>query len=319
MKRVWAVLLAGSVCAAPLRAATDLANAVVVIVNDAVITYKDVLRQVGPSLEVLMAQYGSQPAQLEQKIKEARRDAIEQLVERRLILDEFKKAGYNLPDSIIEERVKERIRERYGDRLNLTRTLNEQGMTLQSFRERIREDFIISAMRAKNIAQELIVSPHKIEKYYADNLDKFKVGDRVKLRTITIDEKGKGNPGAGRRIAEEIVRKLDQGTPFAEMAGVYSEDSFRPQGGARGWVEKKELREELAQVAFSLPVGQRSEIIELGQTYFILSVEERQANHTRSLSEVRDEIEKTLIAEEQARLQKQWIERLKDQAFVRYF
>jgi hypothetical protein len=34
---------------------------------------------------------------------------------------------------------------------------------------------------------------------------------------------------------------------------------------------------------------------------------------------VRDEIEKELIVQERARLQKKWVERLRAKAFVRYF
>jgi hypothetical protein len=50
-----------------------------------------------------------------------------------------------------------------------------------------------------------------------------------------------------------------------------------------------------------------------------MMVEERRPEHVKPLSDVRDEIEKTLLAQESERLQKQWIERLKKKTFVRYF
>jgi hypothetical protein len=37
------------------------------------------------------------------------------------------------------------------------------------------------------------------------------------------------------------------------------------------------------------------------------------------LNEVRDEVEKILLAQERDRLQKQWIERLRNKTFVRTF
>jgi hypothetical protein len=37
------------------------------------------------------------------------------------------------------------------------------------------------------------------------------------------------------------------------------------------------------------------------------------------LSEVRDEIERAMLTEERARLQKQWIDRLRKKTFIRYF
>jgi parvulin-like peptidyl-prolyl isomerase len=312
---LWLVLslLAGA------RADTVMANGVVAVVNDAVITWKDVEQYVAAAMDVLQRTYYNQPAVLERRLQQARQEGVEQLVERKLILHEFKSAGYNLPDSIIEDRVKARIREHYGDRLTLTKSLQAEGLTYETFKTHIREDFIVSAMRSKNISQEILVSPHKIEKFYADNLDKLKVADQVKLRMIVLTQPPNGPPGTAKKLAQEILAKLDEGVPFAEMASVYSEGSQRAQGGEWGWVERSVLRKELAEAAFSLKPGQRSGVIEIKEASYLMLVEAAQAKHTQTLAEVRDEIERTLVAEERARLNKKWIDKLKAKSFVRYF
>lgn len=60
-------------------------------------------------------------------------------------------------------------------------------------------------------------------------------------------------------------------------------------------------------------------VIETPDACFLLYVEEVKSAQLRPLVEVRDEIEKTLLAQEQTRLQKKYVERLKSKAFVRYF
>jgi len=163
----WASLVVGQA-----YAATQVANGVMVIVDEEVITYQDVMRYVQPAFLLLERQYRSRPKLVEQRKQEALQDAVEQLVERRLILHEFKSSGYNLPESIIEDRVQKRIRDNFGgDRVRLTKTLQNRGMSFETFREQIREDIIISAMRARNISQDLIISPYKIERYYVEHLD----------------------------------------------------------------------------------------------------------------------------------------------------
>jgi len=314
----WSLWLVLSL-AAGARAETVMVNGVVAIVNDVVITWNDVQQYIAAAMEVLERTYYNQPAVLQQRLQQARREGVEQLVERKLILHEFKTAGYNLPESLIEDRVKARIREHYGDRLTLTKSLQAEGITYETFKQHIREDFIVSAMRARNIAQEILVSPHKIEKYYADNLDKFKLEDQVKLRMIVLTRPAEAPPDTARKLAQEILAKLEEGAPFAEMAGVYSEGSQRAQGGDWGWVERSVLRKELAGVAFSLKPGQRSGVIETKEACYLMLVEAVRANHTQTLGEVRDEIERTLVAEERARLSKQWIDKLKAKSFVRYF
>jgi hypothetical protein len=48
-------------------------------------------------------------------------------------------------------------------------------------------------------------------------------------------------------------------------------------------------------------------------------VEDKLAAHAKPLTEVRNDIEKTLRVQEQAKLQTQWIEGLKKKTFIRYF
>jgi len=52
--------------------------------------------------------------------------------------------------------------------------------------------------------------------------------------------------------------------------------------------------------------------------YYLMLVEDKRTAHVKSLPEVKDEIEKNLAADERQRLHKQWIDRLKAKAFVRY-
>ena len=84
-------------------------------------------------------------------------------------------------------------------------------------------------------------------------------------------------------------------------------------------MERRQLRDELANVAFSLKPGEMSDPIEIGNAVYLMLVEDRRAAHIKSLNEVRDEVEEKLVTEERARLQKQWLERLRKKTFIRYF
>jgi hypothetical protein len=74
-------------------------------------------------------------------------------------------------------------------------------------------------------------------------------------------------------------------------------------------------------VAFSLEAGEMSGVIEIPEAlaFYLMLVEDKRTSHVRPLSEVRDEIERTMLTAERARLQKLWIERLRKKTFVRYF
>jgi parvulin-like peptidyl-prolyl isomerase len=103
------------------------------------------------------------------------------------------------------------------------------------------------------------------------------------------------------------------------MASVYSEGPERAQGGYWGWQERKGIVKELSDAAFALKPGQHTGVLELNNTCFLLQVIAFKPKHTKTLPEVRERIERDLVAKEQARLSKQWIDRLKTKSFVRYF
>lgn len=311
-----AVLLAAAVLAANARA--ELASGIKAIVHDSVITYQEVQLFALPAIETASRQYRDDRDALAKKINDLLSDSLEQLVERQLILHDFKAAGYNLPETIIEESVQERIRERYGDRKTLTQTLKAQGTTYEKFRQQLRDQIIVEALRSKNISSEIIISPSKIEKYYQEHAPDYQVEEQVKLRMIVLNRAGASDTNTLAR-GEEIVSKLKEGASFAEMASVYSQGSQRGDGGDWGWGTRTSLRKELADVAFNLKAGEISPVIATPEACFIMKVEEIKPAHTRPLAEVHGEIERNLQVAERARLGNQYIEKLKKKTFVRYF
>ena len=230
----------------------------------------------------------------------------------------LRRVGTDLPESYIDDQIAKDVRN-YGNRLTLTKTLQAQGLTFGSYRERIRERVILAAMVEHFIPRDPVISPYKIETYYKDHLEKFKLEDQVKLRMIVVTNRPNEALYSPKAMAQEIIAKLNEGASFAEMAKVYSQGSQSAEGGDWGWVERSVLREDLASVAFGLKAGQRSDLIERQDGCYIMLVEETKPAHTRPLSEVRSDIESALKAEETKRLHDKWIDRLKAKAFVQYF
>lgn len=297
--------------------AADTVNGIAALVGNSLITFEQVQRLTTRPVELFRAQYANQPELLRQRILDIQREAVERLVERRLILQEFDDMKINIPETIIADRVQDEIKERYGDRATLTRSLQEQGVTFETFKRDIREQFIELVMRNRNVPRDILISPGRIEKFFKENEEKFRVNDSVKLRMIVI-EKSRNSVDA-MKLGREIIAKLDDGADFGEMASVYSDGSQAREGGSWGWVDRKVLREDLAELAFKLPAGKRSDLIEKAEGVYIMLVEESKSAHVRPIEEVREEIEKTLVTTEKNRLHKLWLDRLRKKSFVRFF
>ena len=304
-----------------LQAAPDVVDGVAALVNNDVITFSQVRDLVGPRERSLRNNYTGE--ELVKKVQEARRGALNDLIDRQLILQEFKKKEFAIPTHLIDERVETIIREDFGgDRQAFVRTLQAQGFTLTKFRDAERDKLIVQAMRYNNVNSDFIVSPGKVDSLYETAKPDYTTPEQVHLWMIALDKgsaAGKGEKDPQHDMAEEIRGKLAKGAKFDEMARLYSQDSSRQSGGDWGWVDRKTLNEALTNAAFKLDVNKISPVLEQGNSYYLLKVSERKSSYTKPLTEVRPELEKKLFADERARLQDQWIAGLRAKAFIKTF
>jgi len=375
------MLIAGAVViAAPcIRADPELVNGVEAVVHDSVVTLAEVRVMTMPAEQVLYREYRSQPEVFQKKLSDAQNDSLDQLVERQLILHDFK-VTFSEPErkaiidkeinKEVDQEVNGEIHDHYGgNRMTLIQTLQADGITLERHREQIRDRIIITWLRQKNISSELIVSPHRVEVYYLAHRDEFKVQHEVKLRMIVLKCPVASDAPKIERLTEDILMALKEGATFAEMAKIHSEGSQRDQGGDLGWWEASRLNKGLADTALSLQAGQHSGVLSrsagddywvcqysngvatVGRHYtpdtvlkretlteerrfesaaavtnlpppmefYIMLVEDKRPERFKPLTDVRDQIEKDLLAQERSRLEHQWVDKLRKKTFVRVF
>lgn len=326
IRPLFAAVLAGTILASPLCQGAIAAeeepriiDGIAAIVNGDIITYSQVRGLSSPRERLLRSQFHGE--ELEKKIQEARSAALKDLIDRQLIVQSFHKEKFELPEHFVDERINDIIRDDFGgDRNTFVKTLQAQNYSLTEFKKNEMEKIIVAAMRSKNVKRVTAVSPTKVMDYYKQHKSEFTAKEQVRLRMIMIPTRAAdGNQAAQKAIAEEILGKLADGAPFDRMAQMYSEDATRDAGGDWGWIDRKTLAPELEKVAFNLPPGRVSHVIELGPNFYILKVEEKHGGDTPSFAKMRPEIEKKLIQEEEQKQQELWIAGLRQKAYIRTF
>ena len=291
-------------------------NGVAAVVNSDVITYFQMRELVGEKEKMIRSQLTGEA--LVNKIKEIRTAAINDLIDRQLILQEFKTKGFNIPDYFIDERVNTIVREEFGgDRQAFQRTLAAQNYTLERFKQIERDKIIVQEMRRNVIKSAINIQEPQIEQYYREHLDQYSSPEQIKLRMLVIRGSG-DNPGP-RKMIGEIREKIAGGAEFADLARMYSQGSEQEVGGDWGWVDRKKMNEELTKVAFSLKPGEVSKVVEVGGSYYLLYVEAKKAGSAKPLKELHAEIEKALIQQERQKLQEDWIKKLRKTAYIKIY
>ena len=307
------------ICCAAFAQEAQVVDGIAAIVNGDVITYSQVRELSAPREKLLRSQFTGQ--ELENKVGEVRKLALKDLIDRRLIIQAFKKESFQIPDHIVDQRVHDIIRESFGgDRNTFVKTLEAQNYSLGEFKEKEMERIIVQAMRSHNVKTNYIISPTKIEEFYRKHRDLFTTKEEIKLRMIMVSgQKDTGNAQAQKALAEEVLGKLASGGEFEQVAQIYSEDSTKETGGDWGWIQRNTLAAPLEKFAFNMPVGRISSIIDYAGNYYVLKVEDKRGGTTRSLAEARADIEKKLIQDEAAQIQERWIASLRQKAYIRQF
>ncbi|HCN79391.1 MAG TPA: hypothetical protein DIT13_19690 [Verrucomicrobiales bacterium] len=304
-------------------AAQSMSNGIAAVVNGNPIMKSEVRDSVNAQEQILRFQYQNDSNRLQKELSQLRATALDSLIDRELVLGEFKRLGASIKAQWVDDDINSIVRESFkGDREAFIRELTSTGVTLKKFRELREKMMIVQAMRGKKAAEQPPATPKEVEEYYRKNMDAWRSGGKVKISTITLSKLGT-EPGftleGQRRIAEELRAKITKGADFATLAKTYSQDSKAEEGGSWDWMGREEMNPSIANVAFGMKAGQISEIIDDQAAYIIIACDAIQHGPAKPMSEVREEIERAVSAEKSKAIIDQWMENLRKRAVIKKF
>jgi len=297
----------------------QLANGIAAIVEDRVITVDEVRREIGLLVPQLQRDSRNEE-EFQQKIRALQDEVVQSLVDRVLVVKHFQKEGRAVPQSFIDNELKNLIRADFdGDRTRFLQYLQSQGMSIREFRRDLEERIIVQYMRSQMRRSESIVSPERMEQFYAEKKHTFYQDEAVHLRIIQLTSLTNESEDVLLQTAEKVRRELEEGARFADLARRYSQDRRRREGGSWDWIKTRELRDDWREVVAHLEKGQMSEPLRSRDGLFLLYVEDRRQAGIQPIHEVRDQIESILISQMARESQERWLERLRRDAYVRFY
>ena len=289
------------------------------IVNDKVITVGDVMEFIQPAEQQLVGLYTG--SELEAKRQEAFTNGLATLIDRSLIVAEFTKQGGTIPERLVNDRVNEFVYDRFGnDRAKFLTALSEQQITLEDWRQQVKERLIISILRRQEVGDRVKVSPRLIRETYDARTEQYRTDEKIRLSMIMLNKGATARDAEVKRTeAEKILEQLKNGEDFAGIAKASSEGIKAAEGGDMGWNKPGDLRSELAAAVASLKPGEISGIVETDEEFYILKLEDHKDAGMVPFEEVRQSIDDELKQQEGERLYTAWTERLRRKYYVQVF
>ncbi len=288
-------------------------------VQNQIIMIGDVARALEP-LERQLRQKAS-GVEYDQQMAIAYESALEALIDRALVLDDFQQRGGSLPDSAVDSRIEEVIRNKFrNDRLALQKELDKEGLTLEEWRADLRAQIIMSLMRDREVISKVSVSPREVRDAYDRDIARYRAPEQVELRMIRVSRgKTSEEREVKRRQMEDVRKRILAGEDFAELAHAVSEGTKADAGGYWGWIEPETRLKELAEAMAILKPGELGEIIETDEDLYLIRIEARREEHVVPFESVRESIQQALRKEQETRLYEEWMQRLKKEAFIKKY
>lgn len=286
---------------------------VVATVNGAAITRADLDMEINR----LLPQEFYHRSVTEERQKEIEKRALENLIDSELFYEEAKRQGLKVDNSDVKKRINS-IKLSYQSGKAFEEALKKSGMTPSVFEDKIRKGLMIDRLIEKEVKVSL--TDHDLEDYYKKNVDKFKEPEAVRLRYIyiKINPVEPGGREKAKERAKEAYSRIKSGADFAQIAQTYSNDMSRIKGGDVGFVHRGMMPIEMEKTAFSLKVGQASEVIETDMGFHILKVEEKRASRQVPFKEIKDKLKKELTESMQKSRFEGLIKRLREHAKIQY-
>ena len=292
----------------------EMIDKIVAVVNDDIITLSELEESMQPFIADYKIRYGEE--ELEYRIDEARKDALNRLVEEKLIIQEAKIRDVKVEDVEIEMRV-DRVKKRFKTEEEFYYAIKQSGVTLPRLREKYKEQIMMRKLISSLINARVAVSPTQVAAYYYGNKGDFTVPESIRFKVLLVKILDNRPKEESRAIAVSALDTIRAGGDFDMVVKKYSEGPNIEQGGDMGYMPKGGILKELDKALFKLNINETSELIETEIAFYIVKVVDKKEAGTRDLVEATDLIKERLFQRESELTLREFVDKLKEDAYIK--
>jgi len=234
------------------------------------------------------------------------RQALDTLIDIELLYQESQRRGFEISEERIEEQLNS-LRTQFGDE-GYAAALEQIGISDGELRTELGRQLAIQEMIDKDITPATTVSEQESTDFYENNPAFFFSPEQVRASHILIlvsPDAGEEEKSEARSRITEIRKRIVAGEDFAELAGQFSEDNSSMNGGDLGFFQREQMVKPFADAAFSLQIGELSEVVTTQYGFHLIRVTDRKAESVVPFEQVQLKIfeylqrEKVMVAIEE--------------------
>lgn len=302
---------------APLPAGAKRVNGIAAIVNDDIITFREVTREAQPVI-----QDAQKKGLLDDKGRhDLRVTVLDRMIEKLLTDQKVKELGIKIGDDEIRQAIDDVKRQNNNmTQAQLEAALKGQGYTLPQYEVQIREQLERLRLVSMEVRSKVYVGEKEVEDYYQAHQDKYAEEEHFKARHIfiKIDEKAPADQiQKAMSKALKVLYEARQGKDFIALAKEYSDDpAAKKDGGDLGNFKRGEMLADLEKAILPLKTGEVGELVITPSGLHIVKLEERSAGKVKPFDTVKADIRELLYRQKQDERFSAWMKELRANASI---
>jgi peptidyl-prolyl cis-trans isomerase SurA len=298
--------------------AAELIDGIAAVVNNEIITIGEVREAMAPDTEQLRQRYSGQS--LQTQIKEHFIQILQSLIDIRLQLERARKLNLQVSDEDVTFHVEALKKQNQITDEQLRQMLHSRGLTLETYRQQVREGLLITKVVNAEVRSRLIVLDTELQESYQKRLQRYSVPGALTVSHMLFlvsPDAPEEEVESARQKAVAILQQLRQGGDFAALARQYSDGPSAERGGLLGTFQPGELLPGFEEAVVALQPGEISDIVRTRVGLHIIRLDARQASTNKPFEEIREELKAELLQAKTESKYREWLEVLRQGAYVK--
>ena len=248
-------------------------------------------------------------------------EILENLINAEVLYQQSQKVGVKVDDQAIDEQVAS-IKKRFPNDAAFQNALVEMQVSEKEIRGQIQRGLAINQLLDNQVRQNIKVTEAESKEFYDKNPNLFQQPEQVKASHILIKvapDADKAKKEEARQKIEQVQKKVGQGEDFGTLAKTHSEGPTAEREGDLGFFRRGQMVKPFEDAAFSMKVGEVSDIVQTQFGYHLIKVTEKKSPRTVTYDEVQLKLERHLKKEKEKSAIQAYIDGLKKSAEIKRF
>lgn len=241
----------------------------------------------------------------ENEMRAIKRRLSDQVIDRRLLVQEARNLGLKLTRKEAESALKDALKDVPDDFWTVLKT---QGISKNTWKRKLLQERLAHDVVDREVNDKVVITPEETEDYYWTHLPFYWRPAAVEARHLVVQKKAD---------LDKVLAGLRKGEEFQKLASTFSEAPGRSRGGDWGFMDTDRLSSDYLKVLSALKPGEVSKPFKDEIGYHLLQLVGWRPREMRPFPEVRDAIHDALLKEEQDHRFDQWMADLKRKADIR--